>query len=233
MTTVSKPTVNARGLDGNIFAVASATINALKADGQRDVANTIMAQVTSKQSYHEALAVCMEYVDFSFAPERDLEEKENITLPAGQYVIVDPCYVLKDDVYNALLDTAFETNQVTVYGTDIFGTEKRLIILHTYHGDGQYYDDHGRQFLVDSGTIACIEVAPEFFQAGWEQYTQITATKPFDCQSDEGDLLFGDHACIYTNGEPCTGCGDRLKEGNTCDCGYCFDCCECNNDDDD
>lgn len=210
MTT--KPIVNAKNLDGNIFAVVGATASALERAGQRDDAKAVRQRLTTMRSYHEALALCLEYVEFDFTgkvpatkPNRPAKEHE---MPAGVYVISDPCYILKREIYDQLLEEdAFDDGK-----KHTFGDGKAIWILGTMHGDGEYDG-----FLVDSGTIACIEYAPEYFMEGFERSTKgkvYTAERPFECEADdEGLLIFGQLEQIMTGDTYCEECGDRHCDG--------------------
>lgn len=51
-------------VDSNIFAVLGATTKALKRAGYQTEATACTARVFAAGSYDEALAICMQYVDF-------------------------------------------------------------------------------------------------------------------------------------------------------------------------
>lgn len=226
-----KPRIDARGLNGNTLAVLSACTQALEKAGKRDQARELRGKaLTGDRDF--ALATMMQYVEFTFGDVPEFDD-DDATLPAGKYVVADPCYILSNDVYNAMLEAgAFDEEKPFVFGTDVFGNEKRLVILHTTHGDGAYTSDDGHEQLVDSGTIACIEVAPEFFHATWERYPQYEADEAFQCKrDDDGVLHFGTLTSIETDGHKCDECGDRYCE--SCDrCGGCPQYCTCDDDDD-
>lgn len=59
----NKPTVNLVGQDGNIFAVIGVARKALLTAGRNDEAKTMTERTFQAQSYHEALAVVLEYVE--------------------------------------------------------------------------------------------------------------------------------------------------------------------------
>lgn len=60
---VTKPKVKLVGTDGNIFAVIGRCARALKQAGQPDKAKEMTEAAFKARSYHEALGVCMQYVD--------------------------------------------------------------------------------------------------------------------------------------------------------------------------
>lgn len=89
---------------------------------------------------------------YTLMPKR--KETEMI-LPAGKYVISDPCYVLEDSHYHRLLKA-----------TDYFGgrggifkdtdSDLKFCVFGTAYGDGTYFDNKGREYGVDAGCIGCI-----------------------------------------------------------------------------
>jgi hypothetical protein len=64
-TTFEKPSVQLTGTDGNVFALLGRCSKALKANGLRVEAEEMSGRVFGADSYHNALAVMMQYVDAS------------------------------------------------------------------------------------------------------------------------------------------------------------------------
>lgn len=60
---MEKPVVKLIGEDGNIFNLLGICIRALKRNGQRDLVPEMVEKVTSSNSYEDALAVLLDYVD--------------------------------------------------------------------------------------------------------------------------------------------------------------------------
>lgn len=58
-----KPAINLVGQDGNVFAVIGAAKKALLRAGLNNEAKTMTERAFKAQSYHEALAVVLEYVE--------------------------------------------------------------------------------------------------------------------------------------------------------------------------
>ena len=56
-------TVRLVGQDGNIFNLMGIIARALRKNGYGDEVNNFIAEVTSSESYHEALAVMMQWVN--------------------------------------------------------------------------------------------------------------------------------------------------------------------------
>lgn len=66
----------------------------------------------------------------------------------GTYYIGDPCYVIKNDEWRALLErTDFLNDEFFEYrGHACFASS-------TAYGDGSYEDNSGREYMVDAGLI--------------------------------------------------------------------------------
>lgn len=217
---MEKVYVNAQGLDGNIFSVVGAVTRALKNAGRYDDARTVSDKLFTMGSYEQALAMCMEYAYFDFSGRKETKRQARPStrtaseneMPAGTYIISDPCYILNEEVYDALLGTdAFDCEAKRTFGAN----GKRIWILHTKYGDGSYDSARGFDtFLVDSGTIACIEIDPSSFKGGWEKAKTFVANQPFECErTDEGDLVFGDMVTIQTGETECDYCGEYHCDG--------------------
>lgn len=98
-------------------------------------------------------------------------------LPAGKYFVGDPCYVISDSKWGALLD---QTGFLGLYATpesmrqnmDRYDGNKCGMWLFegvaigassTKHGDGGYFDQYGNCYSVDSGTLGVVPF--EYIQA--------------------------------------------------------------------
>ena len=55
--------VQLTGQDGNVFNLMGVVIRALRSNGFGDEVDDFISEVTSSKSYHEALAVMMQWVD--------------------------------------------------------------------------------------------------------------------------------------------------------------------------
>lgn len=55
--------VQLTGQDGNVFNLMGVVIRALRSNGFGDEVDDFVSEVTSSKSYHEALAVMMQWVD--------------------------------------------------------------------------------------------------------------------------------------------------------------------------
>lgn len=229
-----KPIVKAKGLSLNAVAVVGAAVDALKRAGLRDQAKEL-AERAYNGDYSLLLATCLEYVEFEFDDTPRLNGvrgvEQNLIMPAGKYVVADPCYVLDDHIYYNLLENdAFDGERPFHPASDL-----AVWIMPTYHGDGKY--ESGKwEWTVDSGTIAIMQIPSTptlFFKRGWEVYPQFEVKQPFTCErTEDGKIVFGNFLTIDTNPTRCANCNDVVDE--PCDwCQQCEYCCECNNEDDD
>ena len=160
-----------------------------------------------------------------------------IKLPAGKYVVSDPCYVLKRDDFVELMDSSYD-NDGELKNED----GGKAVVFSTAHGDGSYDSNKSHSFPVDAGVIAIIPIG----QCDDEMLSNSLANsaclvvdfkKEFTCSIEDGEMTFGD-LIIYTDPKSdCGLCGDIDCDGDTCescgDCGcddnICYDCgdCEC------
>jgi hypothetical protein len=75
--TVAKPQMDARNLDGNIFAVVGRVSDTLKRNKMRKEADELTTKVWECKSYDEALSLCASYVDFNFSDPENEDEDED------------------------------------------------------------------------------------------------------------------------------------------------------------
>lgn len=78
------------------------------------------------------------------------EDIEHITLPAGEYYIGDPCYIVSDDVWDQWC-----TTHEMAYGCVITDGAK-WVINSTHCGDGAFTGSDGRTYCVDAGTLGMV-----------------------------------------------------------------------------
>lgn len=85
----------------------------------------------------------------------------NIVLPKGKYLVVDPCYVLKDEIYEALLETESTGTIKVMYSGNL-----PIVSMQIEHQSSEYpvykYDDKIKickpliNLCSDSGLLAII-----------------------------------------------------------------------------
>ena len=149
--------------------------------------------------------------------------QEVITLPAGDYLIADPCYLLGDQKYDEWLGQ--ERGELNIVGG------LAMVSFYTEHGDGEYYDTRGRNFAVDSGTIAVIPVATVDTLEGDYIHAQ-TFFNDFECFYDnEKGVIHFDDVLILTNVEECEYCSEDIELDDELSHGYGL-CCDEEDEDD-
>jgi len=82
-----------------------------------------------------------------------METTVDSMFPAGDYLIIDPCYVYEGARWLALLDTFWNTPG-GVKTDPVTGC--RFAYSATATGDGVYADQDGYLYGVDSGSLACL-----------------------------------------------------------------------------
>ena len=116
-----------------------------------------------------------------------------VMVPAGTYVLGDPCYCTPDEHWHSLLESCnyFIDNPIgrLPSGESILG-------FGTAYGDGEYKDNFGRSFPVDAGLIGLV---------------------PLDVAELDADPLYPDHVITFTRETLCKSeeNGRYLSFGNT------------------
>lgn len=117
------------------------------------------------------------------------------TLPAGKYLVGDPCYAFDNRSWDIVLENGFLIKDEIGHSSRFAG--RRLIGFTTAFGDGTYFDQEGREYPVDAGMIGVVPV---------ESATQVDIfgmhvvdfPDGVVCRSRDGVLQFG-HIIIDTN----------------------------------
>ncbi len=178
-----------------------------------------------------------------------------VVLPAGHYVVSDPCYVLSDARYrerdDSFLTQLFDHSRDGYDQTEFKMLGHRWACFNTTYGDGSYMSNIGVEFSVDAGSIACmpLELADKYTESATYTHDFYSDTE-FECYFEDkgGVIVFGDIRIItdeipecpdcgdevHSEGELCWSCQEREDEANTCDeCGeYGEEACICDEDDD-
>lgn len=113
-----------------------------------------------------------------------------VTVPAGQYVLGDPCYAVPDEHWLPLLETCqyFRNPIGTVKaGSRVF----EVLGFGTRWGDGCYAGSNGKEYPVDAGLIGLVPI--ELVDNVSDHYDNIvTFNRDTVCRADEdGKLHFG------------------------------------------
>lgn len=117
---------------------------------------------------------------------------KSVTLPAGRYVVGDPCYHVPDGEWNAVLEQSdfFEGQCWANFktGAGLIGT---VVAFGTAYGDGVYEDAAGREYGVDAGLIGVIPLHDVGAALDLSCAHVIEFSAPFTCQSVDGVIIFG------------------------------------------
>ena len=172
------------------------------------------------------------------------------TLPAGTYVVGDPCYSIPDEKWMDWLTnsdfTNVERDHVLVAPVD----GQLAVGVHTAFGDGVYRGSDGNEYGVDAGLIGLVPLSVAEKNSVGDDRVVVTFDKPFVCRNDGETIVLG-HITIPTgdtdDDERCDNCGsphdgwssvcDDCQENHCEGCGTTIDqyeshCDGCNDDND-
>lgn len=140
-----------------------------------------------------------------------------VRMPAGTYLVGDPCYAVADDRWMEWLESANFRDDGQVLIAELDGHP--VLGIGTAHGDGVYTDEDGKRYPVDAGLIGLvpIEVAGGALTLRSDLNHVVTFNGPFDCRYDDGVIRLG-HIVIDTDPaeEACEDCG-RTGCGGWCE----------------
>lgn len=120
-------------------------------------------------------------------------------LPKASYIVIDPCYVMKDEFYNELCDKLGFTGaeEITING-------RKIAVSGTAYGDGCYDSNKGTNFPVDSGMIGAIPFElcdSEKLNSEWNlKHCEIFKNESIVFKFENGTFFINDLE-IYTNPE--------------------------------
>ena len=117
-----------------------------------------------------------------------------VQMPAGEYYVGDPCYTVPYDRWVEWLEAAGYRDEDRILLAPLDGHP--VLGISTQYGDGSYEDQHGADYLVDSGLIGLVpvEVAGEDDGLSYK----IKFERPFTCSLDgRGRITIG-HLRIET-----------------------------------
>lgn len=132
--------------------------------------------------------------------------KVEVEVPAGSYVLGDPCYSFPDhdewmellescEYFNAPIGTIRRTKANTFNAMETFN----VVAFSTRWGDGCYQGTDGRMYPVDAGLIGLVPLEVVGSDMRDDLSTVVVFDKPTKCYTDgEGKLRFG-HITIDTD----------------------------------
>lgn len=157
-----------------------------------------------------------------------IQADPTVRMPAGTYIVGDPCYNVPDDQWSSWLAAA----DPEVFGPGSSSHDcKRVLIaevnghpvlgIGTAHGDGQYLDTNSNRYPVDAGLIGLVpvELVAEAGDTLRDDLGVVrTFERPFDCSYEDGVIVLG-NIRIDTDPEEesCYDCGSTYCQG------YCQD----------
>ena len=118
----------------------------------------------------------------------------NETTYPVQYYIGDLCYVMHD-VWSEVCDLMFSGDSDEVANGELeLADGRKIIIFSTAYGDGEYFDQEGNAYGVDSGTIGAIKVDDirdtNAHLEGGNIHEFAAEIDGNDCWSENGELGF-------------------------------------------
>lgn len=133
--------------------------------------------------------------------------KVEVEVPAGEYILGDPCYAVPDGEWMELLESCdyFNTPVGTLRRSTKEGTFNvmetfKILAFSTRWGDGTYQGTDGGMYPVDAGLIGLVPVEVVGKDALAEHLCNlVTFDRPTKCSTDgQGKLRFG-HITIDTD----------------------------------
>lgn len=114
-----------------------------------------------------------------------------MNMPAGTYYVGDLCYVLDDDDWDWVCLNSFDPKSgKSIQGMFEMNNGKKFCLFETAYGDGEYNDQFGKSYLVDSGTIGCV-LLKYTTKDGMNGGQIIQFNEPFECKKSDKTLIFG------------------------------------------
>lgn len=126
-------------------------------------------------------------------------ETTSITVPAGTYIVGDPCYSVPNDMWAdwLALATGYESvRRETPLYAELNGYPVAGIC--TEYGDGMYPASDGAQYPVDAGLLGVVHVGVAVVSVSPDAVQTVTFDRPFECYRDEDGVVHIGHISIYT-----------------------------------
>jgi hypothetical protein len=119
--------------------------------------------------------------------------RHSVTLPAGRYLIIDPCDSLPDGEWDRVIDltNCFEDPCHAAF-TTAAGGQGLVVAFSTANGDGCFADAEGNEYGVDSGVIGIVSMDDLTIDEGDVDGGVVhDFTAPFRCYRSGDTLVFG------------------------------------------
>lgn len=142
-------------------------------------------------------------------------------VPAGTYVVGDPCYSIANDGWMDWLEAADFRNpdkghvlQATIRGKVAVGVK-------TFAGDGCFTGTDGNEYGVDAGMIGLVPIEVADKNDLGERRVVVTFDEPVTCFNDyDGNITLGDIVIATGDLWECEDCGIVTEYGDYV-CGDC------------
>jgi hypothetical protein len=116
------------------------------------------------------------------------ETPKSAVLPAGQYIVGDPCYAVEEQgLWMSLLESADFGSNPHVYEAQ--HKQHQFTAVSTLYGDGVYEDEQGRSYGVDAGLIG-VTPAPNATTAPNGTHL-VHFDQPFQVSKEDGVITIG------------------------------------------
>lgn len=121
-----------------------------------------------------------------------------VEMPAGEYIIGDPCYSVPNDRWMEWLNLADYMNaNDNILAAELDG--QPIVGIHTMYGDGAYYDQAGNEYGVDAGLIGLVSTSIGEWSVSGDPII-VTFDNPFQCFRN-GDVIHLGYIEINTGDE--------------------------------
>ena len=128
--------------------------------------------------------------------------KVEVEVPAGRYILGDPCYAVPEDKWMELLESCnYFENPIGTFSQYTRGDTHNyyIVAFSTRWGDGSYRGTDGNVYPVDAGLIGLVPWEASTDVIRDDLCTVVTFDKPTKCGTDgDGKLRFG-HITIDTD----------------------------------
>lgn len=123
-------------------------------------------------------------------------KKTSVIVPAGIYILGDPCYTVPEDRWMDLLNSNCDYFEASPIGEL---DQYFVLAFGTAYGDGEYTDNTGWKYPVDSGLIGLVpwELGKHRYE---ENMVKLTMMDDFECTNNDGVMKF-DYIIIDTKNE--------------------------------
>jgi hypothetical protein len=126
----------------------------------------------------------------------------SVSVPAGKYVLGDPCYAVPQELWSDACDTSdCFTRPIGIVSRD--GTRHKVLGFSTKWGDGVYRGSNGFEYGVDAGLIGLVpwELAKDNFDP--DLSTIIEFDRDVVVTNEDGYMNFNFQVIIETNIDSC------------------------------